>query len=33
MEFLRLLEMLSPKTPNHRVGWGLTKIIDFLGSP
>ena len=33
MEFLRLLEILSPKTPSHRVGWGLKKIIDFLGSP
>ena len=29
--FSRLLEMLSPKTPNHRVGWGLKKIIDFSG--
>ena len=23
MNFPRLLEMLSPATPNHRVGWGL----------
>ena len=33
MKFSRRLEMLSPKTPNYRVGWGLKKIIDFLGSP
>ena len=33
MEFLRLLEILSPKTPSHRVGWGLKESIYFLGSP
>ena len=33
MEFLRLLEILSPKIPSHRVGCELKKIIDFLGRP
>ena len=27
------LDVLSPKTPNHRVEWGLKQIINFLGSP
>ena len=33
MKFPSLLEISSPKTPNHRVGWGIKKNIDFLGSP